>query len=64
MVITNNKKNCDDFIRRARSFGYNKKKMKSNLLYDVDLLGYNFRMNRVGQSHWLSPVRKIRSFFK
>ena len=46
MVITNNKK-IDDFIRRARSFGYNKNKMRHKLLYDVDLLGYNYRMNEV-----------------
>lgn len=46
MVITNNKK-IDDFIRRTRSFGYNKNQMKHKLLYDVDLLGYNYRMNEV-----------------
>ena len=46
MVVTNNKK-IDDFIRRARSFGYNKNKMRHKLLYDVDLLGYNYRMNEV-----------------
>ena len=46
MIITNNKK-IAEFIRRARSFGYNKNKMKHKLLYDVDLLGYNYRMNEV-----------------
>ncbi len=61
MVITNNKK-IDDFIRRARSFGYNKKKMKSNLLYDVDLLGYNYRMNEVEAIIGLAQLERLDHF--
>ena len=58
MVITNNKR-IDNFIRRARSFGYNKNRMKHNLLYDVDLLGYNYRMNEVEAAIGLAQLDRM-----
>ncbi len=58
IVITNNK-SIYNFIRRVRSFGYNKNRMKNNLLYDVDLLGYNYRMNEVEAAIGLAQLDRM-----
>ena len=60
MVTTNNIK-IADIIRRTRAFGYNRVGLKSSFLYDVDLLGYNYRMNEIESVIGLMQMTKLKN---
>ena len=60
MVTTNNMK-IADIIKRIRAFGYNRNGLKSSFLYDVDLLGYNYRMNEIESAIGLMQMTKLKN---
>ncbi len=63
MLITNNKKLFDTAMR-LKAFGYNKMlgERKTQGLYDVNLLGYNFRMNEIQASIGIEQLKKLKGF--
>ncbi len=65
MVITNNKQ-LAKYIKKARAFGYEKNLnlLKQNKLYDVDVLGLNYRMNEVQSTIGICQLSKIKSFLE
>ena len=60
MVTTNNKKTAEK-IKRIRAFGYKREGLKSSFLYDVDLLGYNYRMNEIESAIGLKQMTKLKN---
>ncbi len=63
MLITNDNK-LSNLIRKSSSFGYTKNLYERSIpgVYDVDLLGYNFRMNEVSAAIGIEQLKKINSF--
>ena len=59
MVTTNNDELAQK-IRKARAFGYNKELGERTRpgIYDVDKLGFNYRMNEV-EAVYFKSIRKI-----
>jgi len=63
MLITNDD-NLSISIRKLSSFGYTKSLYERAIpgVYDVDLLGYNFRMNEVSAAIGIEQLKKIDRF--
>ena len=53
-------------VRKLSSFGYTKNLYERSVpgIYDVDNLGYNFRMNEVSAAIGTEQLKKIKIFFK
>ncbi len=53
-------------IRRMRAFGYDKMVGERSVpgLYDVDMLGYNFRMNEIQAAIGIEQLKKLNGFLK
>ena len=53
-----------NLIRKLSSFGYTKNLYERSIpgVYDVDLLGYNFRMNEVSAAIGIEQLKKINLF--
>ena len=60
MVTTNNDKFAN-LIKKTRAFGYNKELGQRSRpgIYDVDLLGFNYRMNEVEAAVGLTQLEKL-----
>ncbi len=63
MIISKNKK-LIDFVKKNRAFGYKKNTRDKNSLYDVDSLGFNYRMNEIDATIGICQLKKIRKFLK
>ena len=63
MLITNDE-NLGMSVRKLSSFGYTKTLYERSVpgVYDVDLLGYNFRMNEVSAAIGIEQLKKIDRF--
>ena len=63
MLIANDD-NLVKSIRKLSSFGYTKNLYERSVpgVYDVDLLGYNFRMNEVSAAIGIEQLKKINRF--
>jgi len=63
MLITNDNE-LSNAIRKLSSFGYTKNLYERLIpgVYDVDLLGYNFRMNEVSAAIGIEQLKKINLF--
>ena len=60
MIVTKKKK-IFQTIKKIRAFGY-KKNSNFKLNYDVDMLGYNYRMNEIEAAIGLKQLDKIKNF--
>ncbi len=60
MIVTKKKK-IYETIKKIRAFGY-KKNRNFKLNYDVDMLGYNYRMNEIEAAIGLKQLDKIKKF--
>ena len=65
MLISKSKKVVDK-VRKLSSFGYNKSLQERSIpgVYDVDLLGYNLRMNEVAAGIGIEQLKKLSTFIK
>ena len=65
MLISRSKKIVDK-VRKLSSFGYNKTLQERSIpgVYDVDLLGYNLRMNEVAAGIGVEQLKKLSKFIK
>lgn len=65
MLISKSKKIADR-VRKLSSFGYNKNLQERSIpgIYDVDLLGYNLRMNEVAAGIGIEQLKKLSNFIK
>lgn len=63
MIISKNKK-LIEFVKKNRAFGYKKNTRDKNSLYDVDSLGFNYRMNEIDATIGICQLKKIRKFLK
>ena len=65
MLVTKNE-NLYKTTMRLRAFGYDKMvgERKTQGLYDVDILGYNFRMNEIQASIGVEQLKKLKGFKK
>jgi len=63
MLITSDNE-LSNSIRKLSSFGYTKNLYERSIpgVYDVDLLGYNFRMNEVSAAIGIEQLKKINLF--
>ncbi len=61
MVISKNKK-LIKYVKKNRAFGYEKNLRDKNSLYDVDSLGFNYRMNEVDATIGICQLKKIKRF--
>jgi len=63
MLITSDNE-LSNAIRKLSSFGYTKNLYERSIpgVYDVDLLGYNFRMNEVSAAIGIEQLKKINLF--
>ncbi len=53
-------------VRKLSSFGYNKTLQERSIpgIYDIDLLGYNLRMNEVAAGLGIEQLKKLPNFLK
>ena len=53
-------------VKKLSSFGYNKTLQERSIpgIYDVDLLGYNLRMNEVAAGLGIEQLKKLPNFLK
>ena len=65
MLVTKNE-NLYKTTMRLRAFGYDKMvgERKTQGLYDVDILGYNFRMNEIQASIGVEQLKKLKGFLR
>ena len=64
-IISTNNKDCYNKIYAMRENGQVlKKKINYNFLYDIKLLGYNFRINEINASLGISQLRQTNDFIK
>ena len=65
MLVTKNE-NLFKTTLRLKAFGYDKMvgERKTQGLYDVDILGYNFRMNEIQASIGIEQLKKLKGFLR
>lgn len=65
MIISKNKKIIDK-VKKFKAFGYDRPLNQRIIpgLYDVNLLGYNFRMNEIEAAIGLEQLKRLPSFIK
>lgn len=65
MVISKNKKIIDK-VKKFKAFGYDRPLNQRIIpgMYDVNLLGYNFRMNEIEAAIGLEQLKRLPSFIK
>jgi len=65
MLVTK-RKELSHIVRKLKAFGYDKMvgERKTPGLYDVDLLGYNFRMNEIQATIGIEQIKKLKGFLK
>ena len=65
MVISKNKKMIDK-VKKFKAFGYDRPLNQRIIpgMYDVNLLGYNFRMNEIEAAIGLEQLKRLPSFIK
>jgi len=63
-MVTTNNNDIAKKIRKARAFGYNKSLGERSRpgLYDVDALGFNYRMNEIEAAVGLCQLKKLDTF--
>ena len=65
MLVTKNEK-LFKAAMRLKAFGYDKMvgERRTQGLYDVDILGYNFRMNEIQASIGIEQLKKLKGFLR
>ena len=65
MLISKSSKTVNS-VRKLSSFGYNKTLQERSIpgIYDIDLLGYNLRMNEVAAGLGIEQLKKLPNFLK
>ena len=64
IISTNNKDNYNKIYAMRENGQVLKKKINYNFLYDIKLLGYNFRINEINASLGISQLRQTNDFIK
>jgi len=65
MIVTDDK-NLKEKVKKLRSFGYSKdlRERKEPGVYDIEVLGHNFRMSEVNAAIGLCQLKKLPTFMK
>ena len=64
IISTNNKDSYNKIYAMRENGQVLKKKINYNFLYDIKLLGYNFRINEINASLGISQLRQTNDFIK